>query len=73
MKIIREGHLKDKMQVRCPACEAILEITSKDINWEKSSESVWGIHSYNCGFCNHKNYIRDTSELTRGVSLNLKR
>lgn len=73
MKVIKEGHWEDKMQVRCPACEAILEITSEDIHWEKSSESIWGIHFYNCGYCNKKNYIRETSELTLGVSLNVKR
>ncbi len=73
MKIIEEGHLDDRMQIRCPACEAKLEITSEDIIWEKSLESIWGIHYYICGYCENKNYVHETSELTRGVRLNLKR
>lgn len=72
MKTIKEGHFEDKMHVKCSGCEAEYELTSKDIKWMKTSESIWGTHYYDCPKCKRRRYL-ESSEMTRGVAENLKR
>ena len=70
MKLIQEGHFEDKMRVVCTSCEAIFEITSKDVTATKTSLSVWSSYSFNCPCCKHK-FLKDRSELTLGLAIAL--
>ncbi len=70
MKIIKQGHDEDRMQVVCQSCEAVLEISSADIRHEKSLDSVWGMYFYECPCCNATRYLK-RYEMTRGVETNL--
>lgn len=72
MKIIKQGHEEDRMQVICPKCEAVLEITSDDIYHESTSETIWGIDYYTCPCCNSKRVL-EKHEMTIGVSVSLRR
>ena len=71
MKVIKQGHDEDRMQVVCQNCEAVLEITSADIHHEPSPTSVWGKYFYKCPCCNATRHM-ERCEMTRGVELNLR-
>lgn len=67
MKIIKEGHFEDKMHVKCPNCEAELEISSEDIKKVRTERTVWGRLLYTCAYCESENYLDDDVKLTIGV------
>ena len=67
MKIIRQGHFEDKMQVVCTNCEAILEITSEDLSPTKSAFSIWPNYSYTCPCCKKTHTVEELTSFTVGI------
>lgn len=65
MKIIKQGHDEDRMQMVCNSCEAVLEITSDDLAREPSLDSNWGIYHYKCPCCGTEKYL-EKYEMARG-------
>ena len=66
MKIIKQGHKDDRMEVVCANCEAVLEITSADVFHERSSDSVWGKYFIKCPCCETKKQL-ERCDMTFGL------
>ena len=67
MKVIQEGHFEDKMRVVCTGCEAVLEITSQDLNSIRSQLSIWPDYYYTCPCCNKQTTVKETVAFTIGI------